>query len=200
MFKASPSFTRVQYDRRKEQGHTILSAYYDANIATFSTNVEIEFSIPRYVLSGVPVTGKIDKIEFDGEDCTVVDYKTGDPDKSASAITNPPSENEPNGGDYWRQMVFYKLLIENFKDKNWKVMMGVFDFIQPSKTGDFKRVQVPVFHTDEAIVLAQLTDTYHRIMAHEFDQGCGKDTCHWCNFAKRYELITVESDDRGEDR
>jgi len=186
------AFTDVQFERRLEQGHTILGEYYDHNIESFSKDVEIEFNIPRYILGGVPVTGKIDKIELDGDECTVVDYKTGDPDKSGNAMVAPPSERDPNGGDYWRQMVFYKLLIENFKDRTWTVKNGMFDYLQKSATGEYKRISVPVFIKDEEFVLHQLKDVYGKIMNHEFDRGCGKETCRWCNFARQYELLQTD--------
>lgn len=186
----SGTLTPMQFARRTEQGHTSLEEYYDQYIHEFAKNVEIEFKIPRYYLDNVPVTGKIDKIELDGNICDVVDYKTGDPDNSAHRYTQRPNEKETDGGDYWRQMVFYKLLIENYKDRNWQVRMGTFDYIQRGKkSGEFKRIQVPVFQQDEDIVRAQLKDSYARIMNHEFDKGCGKPTCEWCNFARRYELV-----------
>ncbi len=189
LYSESSCFTQVQFDRRMEQGHTLLSEYYDHYIDTFPKDVEIEFKVPRYMLDGVPVTGKIDKIELSGDSCKVVDYKTGDPDKSATPMTAPPNDKEPLGGDYWRQMVFYKLLLENYEDRSWRVTTGMFDFVQKNKTGQYKQVVVPIFAQDEEIVMGQIKDAYRRIMNHEFDRGCGKETCHWCNFAKRYELI-----------
>jgi len=190
LYGESECFTPIQFERRMEQGNTILSEYYDHYIHQFSTNVEIELKIPRYMLDGVPVTGKIDKIELDGDNCTVIDYKTGDPDKSASAYTASPNDKEPLGGDYWRQMVFYKLIMENYQEKNWKVNMGIFDFVEKSKkANDYRRVVIPIYEQDEQIVRQQLKSAYTGIMNHEFDKGCGKDDCHWCNFARRYELI-----------
>ncbi|MFI5195533.1 MAG: ATP-dependent helicase [Chitinophagales bacterium] len=189
LYSESSCFTQVQFDRRMEQGHTLLAEYYDHNINTFSKDVEIEFKVPRYMLDGVPVTGKIDKIELNGNNCKVVDYKTGDPDKSATPMTAAPNDKEPLGGDYWRQMVFYKLLLENYEERSWKVTIGMFDFVQKNKTGQYKQVTVPIFAQDEEIVRGQIKDAYSRIMNHEFDRGCGKETCHWCNFARRYELI-----------
>ncbi len=192
LYAESGSFTNIQYERRKEQGETLLNDYYDYYIDGFTTNVEVEFKIPRFVLDGVPVTGKIDKIELDGDNCTVIDYKTGDPDRSATANTAPPNEKEPMGGDYWRQMVFYKLLMENYQDRNWHVTMGIFDYLEKSKkNGGYKRIKVPVFANDEEIVRKQIKDTYVRIMNHEFDRGCGKEDCYWCNFAKKYELVRI---------
>ena len=195
LFSEQSCFTPVQYDRRSEQGETLLSEYYDHYINTFSKDVEIEFKVPRYMLDGVPVTGKIDRIELSGDSCKVIDYKTGDPDKSATPMTAPPNEKEPLGGDYWRQMVFYKLLLEHYEAKSWKVTLGMFDFVQKNKNGEYKQVVVPVYAQDEEIVRAQIKDSYTRIMNHEFDRGCGKETCHWCNFARRYELIRPEKDE-----
>lgn len=186
-------FNAVQYERRIEQGHNALGDYYDFYINEFSKEVEIEYKIPRYMLDGVPVTGKIDKIEFEQDGCTVVDYKTGDPDRSSVKYTSQPNEDNPDGGDYWRQMVFYKLLIENYKDRNWKVKMGMFDYIQRGKkSNEYKRVLVPVFAQDEEIVRTQLKHSYARIMNHEFNKGCGKPECYWCNFARKYELVRPE--------
>ncbi|MES2701119.1 MAG: ATP-dependent DNA helicase [Bacteroidota bacterium] len=189
------SFTPIQYERRTEQGITLLTEYYDHNINKLHKDVEIEFKVPRYILDGVPVTGKIDKIELSGNTCKVVDYKTGDPDKAAASMLAAPNEKEPNGGDYWRQMVFYKLLLENYEDRSWKVTLGEFEFIQKSKNGNYTPKVVPVFAGDEEVVRAQLKNAYSSIMNHEFDKGCGKEECHWCNFAKRYELVRNTADE-----
>lgn len=194
LYSEASTFSQVQFDRRMEHGHKILGEYYDNYVAGLHKNVEIEFKVPRYYLDGVPITGKIDRIELHGDGCVVVDYKTGDPDKSANANLAPPNEKEPLGGDYWRQMVFYKLLIEHYEDRTWRVTTGIFDYIQKSKTGEYLQKVVPIFPQDEQIVRAQLKDAYTRIMNHEFNKGCGKEECHWCNFAKRYELIRQEDE------
>ena len=189
LYSESSSFTAVQFERRMEQGNTILSDYYDHYIPVMHKDVEIEFKIPRYYLEGVPVTAKIDKIELSGDSVKVIDYKTGDPDKSATPLTAPPNEKEPDGGDYWRQMVFYKLVIEHFEERNWKVTLGMFDFVQKNKDGEYKQVVVPVYTKDEEFVTDQLKTTWSKIINHEFDKGCGKEDCHWCNFARNYELV-----------
>jgi DNA helicase-2/ATP-dependent DNA helicase PcrA len=195
LYNESSCFTTVQFKRRMEQGHTILSDYYDRYINEFHKDVEIEWKVPRYLLNGIPVTGKIDKIEIRGERCVIIDYKTGDPEYAANAVTLPPNEKDELGGDYWRQMVFYTLILENYQEKNWKVDMGIFDFIQKNKSNEYKRITIPVYEKDKNIVKKQLSDTYSRIMNHEFDKGCGEESCHWCNFAKRYQLIRNVTDE-----
>ncbi len=192
--RQASAFSHQQYERRTEQGLQVLSSYYDHYINQLHHDAEVELSVPRYYLAGVPVTGKIDKIELYPDGCTVIDYKTGNAEKSATANLAPPNEKSPNGGDYWRQMVFYKLLLENWAERAWLVKEGKFDYVEATSAGVFKQYVVPVFKQDEEKVLEQLKDSYARIMNHEFDRGCGDEKCHWCNFAKRYELIRDENE------
>ncbi|MFX6035753.1 hypothetical protein ABTE74_20440, partial [Acinetobacter baumannii] len=88
------------------------SNYYDTHINSFNKIVAIERSIKNVVVKGVPLKGKLDKLEFDGKAVNVVDYKTGDFEKALAKL-KAPNEKEPNGGDYWRQAVFYKILVDN---------------------------------------------------------------------------------------
>ncbi len=195
MYRERESFNNIQFDRRMEQGNTILTEYYNEYLHTLPTKVEIEYKIQRYILDGVPVTGKIDLIQFEDDGCKVIDYKTGDPDRSSGTYTAPPNEKEPNGGDYWRQMLFYKLLIENNPERQWQVKEGMFDYIEKGrKTNQYKRIIIPFIGQQEEIVKQQMKNAYAGIMNHEFDKGCGKEECNWCNFAKRYELIRPADD------
>jgi len=89
-------------------------------------------------------------------------------------------------------MVLYKLILENFPDRPWKVSLGRFDYVQKGKDGQYRQVTIPIFKQDEEVVLKQLKDTYARIMNHEFNQGCGREECRWCNFARRYVLVRPE--------
>jgi len=189
LYAESACFTEVQLDRRKEQGTALLSEYYDHYLPTLHKETEIEYKVPRYNLEGVPVTAKIDKIEMYGDTVRVVDYKTGDPDKAGTANLAPPNEKNPDGGDYWRQMVLYKLFLERFPDRYWKVTEGKFDYIQKNKYGAYKQFVIPIFQQDEEFVLKQLKESYSKIMNHEFDKGCGREECHWCNFARKFALV-----------
>ncbi|OSZ82249.1 hypothetical protein CAP35_02980 [Chitinophagaceae bacterium IBVUCB1] len=195
MYRERESFTDIQFDRRMEQGTTLLDSYYNKYITTLPTNVEIEYKVGRYVLDGVPVTGKIDLIAIADDGCKVIDYKTGDPDRSSNTYTAPPNDKEPNGGDYWRQMLFYKIILENHPDRQWIVKEGLFDYVEKGrKTNEYKRITIPFVGQHEDIVRLQMKNAYAGIMNHEFDKGCGKEECNWCNFAKRYELIRPEEE------
>ena len=184
------SFTKEQFERRMENGHEVLNNYYDKYINSFNKIVTIERNIRNVLLRDVPIRGKLDKIEFDGKSANVVDYKTGDADKAIARLKGP-SDKDPVGGDYWRQAVFYKILIDNYGSKDWKVVSSEFDFIEPDKKKNFRKEKIVITPADITTVTQQITDTWQKIQNHEFYIGCGKENCHWCNFVKTNNL-TVE--------
>lgn len=182
MHRHRESFTKEQFDRRMEYGHEVLSNYYDSRINNFNKIVTIERLIRNVVVNEVPLKGKLDKLEFDGKSVNVVDYKTGDPDKAKDKL-KPPSEKDPNGGDYWRQAVFYKILVDNH-DRGWKAVSTEFDFIEPDKKKVYRQEKVVISPADITTVTQQITHVWHQIQERNFYTGCGKADCHWCNFVK----------------
>ena len=187
MLRHRESFTKEQFARRMEYGQEVLSNYYDKYINNFNKIVAIERNIRNIVIKDVPLKGKLDKLEFDGKSVNVVDYKTGDPDKAITR-TKGPSEKEPNGGDYWRQAVFYKILVDNYEQKDWKVVSTEFDFIEPDKKKNYRREKVIITPADITTVTQQITTTWEKIQNREFYTGCGKEDCHWCSFVKTNSL------------
>jgi DNA helicase II / ATP-dependent DNA helicase PcrA len=180
------SFTREQFARRMEYGHIILPAYYENNIRTWNKIVSIEKRIHNVVLAGVPLKGQLDKLEFDGKQVNIVDYKTGNPENAVKK-TKSPSEKEPLGGDYWRQAVFYKLLVDR-SGAGWQVISTEFDFVEPDNKKKYRKEKIYISPEDETIVTRQITETWAKIQNHDFYTGCGKEECHWCNFVKTNKL------------
>jgi len=184
------SFTQEQFDRRLEYGHEVLSNYYDKYINTFNKIVAIERNIRNVVVNGVPLKGKLDKLEFNGKLVNVVDYKTGDPDKAREKLKGF-AEGESIGGDYWRQAVFYKLLVDESKQNDWRVISSEFDFIEPDKKKNYRKEKIVITQQDLDEVKRQLTETWKKIQEHDFYTGCGKEDCHWCNFVKTNKLAVA---------
>ncbi len=186
MLRHRESFTKEQYDRRREYGHEILAHYYERYITTFNKIIAIERRI-KTVYKEVPIKGALDKLEFDGKSVTVVDYKTGDPDKALPKIKGP-SDKVPDGGDYWRQAVFYKILVDNYEQKDWKVVSTEFDFIEPDKKKNYRKEKILITPEDISTVTQQITTTWEKIQNRDFYTGCGKEDCHWCSFVKTNNL------------
>jgi len=187
MHRHRESFTQEQFDRRMEYGQEILSNYYDKYCRTWNKIVTIERNIKHVIVNGVPIKGKLDKLEFFGKDVNVVDYKTGDPEKAKQKLL-PPCDKEPNGGDYWRQGVFYKILVDNYEHKHWQVVSTEFDFIEPDKKKEYKKRKIAITAEDVTTVKEQIVSAWQKIQNREFYRGCGKEECHWCNFVKTNNL------------
>lgn len=180
-------FTKEQYDRRLEYGAEILSNYYDKYINALPKVVSVERNIRGVVIKNIPLKGKLDKLEFDGKQANVVDYKSGDFDKAKTKLL-PPNEKEPNGGDYWRQAVFYKILVDNYEAKDWQVQSVEFDFVEPDKKKEYHKEKVFITPEDMTTVTEQIVAVWDKIQARDFYTGCGKPECHWCNFVKENKL------------
>ncbi len=186
-------FTPEAFDRRIEYGETVLGNYYDKYISSWNTVVSVERNIRGIAVNDVPLKGKLDKLEFEGKDVNVVDYKTGDIVKALPKL-KAPHEKDPNGGDYWRQAVFYKILLDNYTQKGWNVISSEFDFIEPDKAGKYSKVRIVINPQDIETVKQQINMVWARIRAKDFYTGCGKDDCHWCNFIKNNGLAIVQHD------
>jgi len=184
------SFTKEQFERRLEYGQEVLGNYYDKRINGFNKIVTIERNIRNVVVKGVPIKGKLDKLEFDGKSVNVVDYKTGDPDKAIPKLKGP-SDKEPNGGDYWRQGVFYKILVDNYGQKDWRVVSTEFDFIEPDKKKNYRKEKLIITPADIETVSQQVSSVWQKIQDREFYIGCGKPDCHWCSFVKTNNLAVA---------
>ena len=183
MHRHRESFTREAFDRRIEYGFEVLGNYYDKYINTWNKISVVEINIRNVVIKDVPIKGKLDKLEFNGKEVNVVDYKTGDLEKAIDKL-KAPNDKQPDGGDYWRQAVFYKILVDNYKQKDWRVASTEFDFVEPDKKKTYQKVKINIPPEDITTVTQQITSSWQKIQNREFYTGCGKPDCHWCNFVK----------------
>ena len=180
------SFTREGFARRSEYGHEILGKLYDTYVGAWPTVTLVELNV-KGVMDDIPLKGQLDKLEFNGNQVNVVDYKTGDPDKAAPKL-KPPEEKDPVGGDYWRQAVFYKILLDHFPSRNWEVVSTAFEFVEPDSRKQYVQRRIPIRPEDITTVRHQIRHVWERIQARDFYTGCGRPECHWCNFVKENQL------------
>jgi DNA helicase-2/ATP-dependent DNA helicase PcrA len=182
MHRHRESFTKEQFARRLEYGEDVLSNYYEKYVHSWNKIVALERNIKNVVVNSVPLKGKLDKLEFTGKEVNVVDYKTGDPDKAKDKL-KPPQEKIPNGGDYWRQAVFYKILLDNHT-RDWIAVSSEFDFIEPDKKKYYRKEKIYISPEDITTVKQQIKTVWDKIQQRDFYTGCGKPDCHWCEFVK----------------
>lgn len=179
------SFTDKQFENRIALGKQLLADFYGKYVKTWNKIVLTEHRIQNVEVDGVPIKGVFDKIEFTGNDVNVVDYKTGSV-KWALSKLQPPSEKNPEGGDYWRQIIFYKILMDNSSNKQWNMVSGEIDFLEKDESkNEFVKRRIEINKEAIDIVKEQIKTSYTKIMNLEFTEGCGDDGCYWCSFVKR---------------
>lgn len=193
MYQDEGAFSDADFKRYIEHGENIITNHYNYYIQSWNKIVTAERRMRAVVYGGIPITGFIDKIEFDGNKAFVVDYKTGKPSNALDKFKKPQTvadksiakKHELYGGDYWRQAVFYKILLEHdsIKANSWIFAGAEFDFIEPdAKTGVYIKEQIIIEKEDEEFVSSLIKEVYTKIKNYEFDQGCGE--CEWCDMLK----------------
>jgi DNA helicase-2/ATP-dependent DNA helicase PcrA len=190
MHRQRGSFSLEQFSRRMEYGYEVLSNYYDEYVHSWNTIVAVERNFRNVIVSGVPLKGKIDKLEFDGRLVNIVDYKTGDPERAKAQMT-APGEAMTLGGNYWRQAVFYKILVDNYRQKEWKVVSSELGLVEPDKQQQYHKEKLFITADDVAIVTQQIVHSWWRIQNRDFYTGCGKPDCYWCHFVKFHKLAVA---------
>ncbi len=162
------------------RGKNSLSGWYETYKDNFNRNTLNEFMINGVLLSPeIRLTGKLDKLEFiDDGIVNVVDYKTGKPRTRNEIIGKTKNSN----GDYYRQLVFYKLLLNNFNDGRYNMHSAMIDFIEPDEGGKYHR-EVFEIENDEVKDLEKLIhNVADEILTLAFwDKKCDDQECEFCH-------------------
>ncbi|MBT8233518.1 MAG: ATP-dependent helicase [Bacteroidia bacterium] len=177
-------FTDDEYESYLTHGKNTLNSLYENKFDHWNQveKIALEEEISHAEHEGIPLKGFLDKVEIHKDYVHVVDYKTG---KYRKDKLNGPNEKEPNGGDYWRQLVFYKMLLDSDKKHDWNMVSGEVDFIEPDrKSGKFTNYKYVVSPEDLEVVGEQIVETHKNIKAYNFDTTCEEETCTWCRFVR----------------
>ncbi len=180
MSRLKGGFSQKEYYRRLEVGKQQLQQYYRKNIANWPRHTRPEYAIRNVELDGVPITGVIDRLDWVKDQYVrIVDYKTVLPKRSK---VKPPTEARPHGGSYWRQLYFYRLLYGQSSVSQLPAREGVISFLDPNKDGELEEFTITFNAEHTQLVRALIRDTYQKIKAQQFEEGCNEPYCVWCQF------------------
>ncbi|HEY4498728.1 MAG TPA: ATP-dependent DNA helicase [Candidatus Paceibacterota bacterium] len=174
------------YDLKRyvQEGKKEIKAYLSHT--KFSRSILNEYKIvgvPFTVAdSTITLTGKLDKVERLPEGgINVVDYKTGNPRSRNEIMGRTASSN----GDYYRQLVFYKLLLSLYKEGEWKMKTGTIEFIKPDGKGKFHREAFEIEDSEIADLKSVIARVAGEILSLSFwDKSCNDKECEWCHLRK----------------
>lgn len=139
-------FDKNDFEMFLERGNKALSLFLKGH--RWNKKAESEYKIKNILFESsigtVPLKGDIDEMVVDNGQVLVTDFKTGKP-KTRNYILG---KTESSNGDIYRQLLFYKLLIENFKPELC-VVSGVIEFVEPD---DKMRLHKEIFNLkDESL-------------------------------------------------
>jgi DNA helicase II / ATP-dependent DNA helicase PcrA len=157
------NLSKNDYQDLLTHGHQVLTDYYQHYQNEFNGHcfTEHDFKFYNVRMDDIPLTGKIDKIEFlSGNTVNVVDYKTGKPDSKYQELSPE--------GDYFRQLVFYKLLCSEAKGFPYKVVSGTIDFIEKNNKNLYVRKNYSLTNDDVVKLKSQITEVFGKIKSLDF--------------------------------
>ena len=185
MRKFHAHFTKLEAERALYTGLNILTFYYNNTIQSWTKprTLKAELNIKGHI-KDIPVSGILDRVDVYDDHMTIVDYKTGN--RNGESEKFKKGEDLTNGGDYWRQGVFYQLLIKLEPNLQSKLQTVIFELLEQYEPDKAKVRRVEVDGTDQDLVIAQLEYVYEKIKNHEFDEGCNDERCKWCAFVNSH--------------
>jgi DNA helicase-2/ATP-dependent DNA helicase PcrA len=171
--------TQKETEEMLEQGEEVMPVLFKEFKDDIREDCIVEYKAEAYLEDvGISIGGKIDRIDFVSESkVKVVDYKTGK-QRTRNEILGATKNSD---GGYFRQLVFYKLLISLNKDKNWEVVSGELNFVEPNDKDEFRR---EVFDIEDEKVEELKTTIV--TMAEEvrnlsfWDKRCDDSECEYC--------------------
>ena len=135
-------------------GRESLPCYFDQRLGSVTPFIyKVEFPITTY-LGDIPLRGLIDRIDLEGPQsarASVIDYKTG----------RPKSEKEIKDDGYFRQLVFYALLLEHGQPllrPEWFIL----DFVGEGEHGPIER-RFQVTESDKKELSSVILDVWKKI-------------------------------------
>ena len=190
MLSYKSHFTASEYTGYLEEGKQNLIEFVRHYWPMWRHAESMQFEIKKKeaFFREIPISGQLDRIDFIGNRITVIDYKTGNSSNAKQKVKAPDAKN-PDGTDYWRQMIFYSIVLDYYPEFRNKDFSSIFYFVIKNED-TFAEVQV----IPKQKVGQQIIDVYTKIRQKKFAPGCGESDCTWCNYLNSGSLLKLHED------
>jgi len=165
-----------------EKGKVVLKDFIKAKANHWKKETESELTIKGIRFNdGIFLNGKIDMIEHTNKEGEVIvyDFKTGKP-KSRSYIEGTIKSSK---GDYKRQLVFYKILLDLYKEGRLRIKMkeGVIEFVEKNEKGLYQSERFTITEAESDELKKLILKISHEIQTLSFiNKTCDDSNCHYC--------------------
>ncbi|HLC75931.1 MAG TPA: ATP-dependent DNA helicase [Candidatus Peribacterales bacterium] len=127
-------FTEKERAHFLHQGRELLTRYGEETASDHPIILTAERALIARLIdangTNIPLFGKVDRIDLlqkDGQNCRIIDYKTGNPKKTQEAVRKDEG--------LFRQLVFYKLLCDLSPSFSHTATLFTLDFLGNEKEG-----------------------------------------------------------------
>ncbi len=162
-----------------EKGEKILNLYFEQIIPNWPKDIQSEMNIKGVKLSkDITLNGRLDMIEIlENGWVRIHDFKTGKA-KPRAKIDGSDAHSDYN---YKRQLVFYRILLDKYKEGLFKMKEGVIDFVEPDEKGKFKSEVFIISDQDVKELEKIIKSVGEQIISLSFwNQKCEDAKCEYC--------------------
>ncbi len=125
------------------------------------------------------IHGKLDAVVEQEKKILIYDYKT----KKAMSVNAIKGETANENGDYFRQLVFYKMLLKDKEKYKEKTIEPALVFIRPDDRGRCPTVSLPIEENDTNLVENQIKLLIDTVWQGKLlSQKCEDPDCKYCKY------------------
>ena len=132
---------------------------------------------PRGLVGDDNTHGKLDAIVESGDEIDVYDYKT----RQAMSVNAIKGMTKDGSGDYFRQLVFYKILVGSEPRWRSRKIVPSLVFISPDDKGRCPIISLPINPEDIEAVKKQIQSVIDSVWSGAIASArCDDRDCEWC--------------------
>ena len=160
------------------KGKKAITGFINKYSGTWEKNFLTEFSVSGTEIDGIPIKGRMDRVEFlSNGKARVIDFKTG----KVKTMGQIAGETKDSNGDIKRQIIFYKLLLQQYKDKKYIFDYGRIDFVEPDNKGEYHREDLCPDDNDVKRLIEEIKFVYDEVINLKFwNRRCSNKDCEYC--------------------
>lgn len=169
----APEVAQALVPHFAQTGEVCTETWFEAQLATDTTAQ----------LANIRLHGKMDAVVIDpNEDIVrVFDYKT----KQAMSEAAIKGETKTSSGDYFRQLVFYYILLSAQSKYKSKRIEPALVFVKPDDKGRCPTITLPIGAADISRVKSEIAALVESVQTGALiDARCDDEECEWCRLAK----------------
>ncbi|TSC70913.1 MAG: Uncharacterized protein CEO12_38 [Parcubacteria group bacterium Gr01-1014_46] len=125
--------------------------------------------------------GQLDAVIDLADKVGVFDYKT----REALSVNAIKGETKDSDGNYFRQLVFYKILLGTNSKYKGKQIEPALIFVKPDSKGRCPTIVLPIEKEDEAKVMSEVEALVQSVWSEKFlEADCEDKDCKYCKMFK----------------